>query len=154
MAHVEHRDPVVGIGQGAAIQLVLGVLLGGPDLTVLGSAGLYTQLHFTREMERAADAEALAAVHGLYGHVDGADGLFRVIHDYRDGVGRAEVPAIFSSHPLDQQRIDAIRVLAQARGWAMDGEPTPLPPDFARWLNEAAARAEEAAGDAAAGSAT
>ena len=95
-------------------------------------------------MELVADAEALAAVHGLYGHVDGADDLIGVIQAHRDAVGREEAPAIFSSHPLDQQRIDAIRGLAQERGWSTDGEATPLPPAFERWLNEAAARADTA----------
>jgi len=144
MAHVEHRDPIAGIGQGVAIQLVLGILFGNPDLAVLGSAGIYTQLHYTREMEREADAAALTALQGLYGHVDGADELFRVIHEQRDAAGHGEAPAVFSSHPLDQDRLDAIGALARAHGWAQTGEPTPLPVEFGRWLDEAAARAANA----------
>jgi len=145
MAHVEHRDPIAGIGQGAAIQLVLSLLVGDPKLAVLGSAGLYTQLHYTREMERDADTEALAAVRGLYGHIAGARELFDVIHTQRDRSGHEELPAIFSSHPLDAQRLEAIGTLARERGWSETGEVTPLPAAFRRWLSEAAARAAEAA---------
>ena len=55
-----------------AIQALLGLLIGDPSLAALGSAGLYTQLHYTREMEREADTAALAAVQGVYGHIRGA----------------------------------------------------------------------------------
>ena len=144
MAHVEHRDPIVGVGQGAAIQLVLGLLVGDPNLAVLGSAGLYTQLHYTREMEREADTAALAAVQGIYGHIGGARDLFDVIHMQRERSGHEEMPAIFSSHPLDEQRLEAISALARERGWSETGEATPLPAAFRRWLSEAAARAAEA----------
>lgn len=142
MAHIEHRDPITGIGQGAAIQLVLGMLFGDPNLGVLGSAGLYTQLHYTREMETEADADALQAVQRLYGHIGGARELFDVIHAQREKSGLGEMPAIFSSHPLDQQRIEAIDTLAHERGWSKTGETTPLPPDFTRWMIEAADRAK------------
>ena len=145
MAHVEHRDPIVGIGQGVAIQLVLGVLLGDPNLAVLGSAGLYTQLHYTREMERAADTAALTAVQGLYGHVSGAEDLFKVIHAQRDRPGSGEMPAIFSSHPLDRQRLQAMADLALEQGWSRARQTTPLPVAFDTWMKDAAASA--AAGD-------
>jgi len=145
MAHVEHRDPIVGIGQGAAIQVVLGLLFGDPNLAVLGSAGLYTQLHYTREMESEADREALGAVEGLYGHIAGAQDLFNVIHAQRDRSGSGEMPAIFSSHPLDRQRLEAISELARERGWSETGDTIPLPQAFGRWMNEAATRAEKAA---------
>lgn len=144
MAHVEHRDPIAGIGHGVAVQLLAGILFGNPDLAVLGSAGIYTQLHFTRDMESEADAEALAALQRMYGHVGGADALFQVIQARRDAAGHAEVPAIFSSHPLDQQRIDAIGALASSNGWSMTGETTPLPAEFGSWLEEAGARAARA----------
>lgn len=141
MAHVEHRDPITGIGQGAAIRLALSLLIGDPNLAVMGSAGLYTQLHYTREMEREADAAALEAVNRLYGHIAGARDLFEVIHARRHRSGHDELPAIFSSHPLDAQRLEAISTLARERGWSETGEVTPLPAAFQDWLGEAAARA-------------
>ena len=140
IAHVVHRDPIVGIGRGAAIQVVVGLLLGNPNLGVLGNAGIYTQLHFNREMERAADAAALAAVDGLYGHVAGADDLFKVMQAERVASGAGEMPAIFSSHPLDRRRLQAIDELSRERGWSTIGQTTPLPPAFAAWM-QAAARA-------------
>lgn len=145
MAHVRHRDPIVGIGQGVAIQALMGLLVGDPNLAALGSAGLYTQLHYTREMERTADAAALTAVQGLYGHVTGAGELFRVIQAQRERSGGGDMPAIFSSHPLDRQRLQAMADLAREQGWSGSGQTTPLPVAFDSWMKDAAGRA--AAGD-------
>jgi len=141
MAHVRHRDPIVGIGQGVAIQALIGLLIGDPSLAVLGSAGLYTQLHYTREMEREADTAALAAVQGVYGHIHGAEDLFRVIQARRENSGGGEMPAILNSHPLDRQRLAAIADLARARGWSGAGQTTPLPRGFDAWMKDAAGRA-------------
>lgn len=142
IAHVRHRDPIVGIGRGAAISLVVGLLFGNPDLAVLGNAGLYTQLHFNREMEREADAAALGAVAGIYGHVAGARDLFVAIQGERARAGVGEPPAIFRTHPLDRRRLQAAHDLAVRRGWVEDGPVTPLPPEFADWMRKAASQAD------------
>ena len=141
IAHVVHRDPIVGIGRAAAVQLVFGLLLGNPNLSVLGNAGIYTQLHFSREMERDADAAALAAVNAVYGHVAGARDLFLRIRAERERAGVGEPPAIFNSHPLDAQRRRAIAELARRRGWSPDGATTPLPAAFAAWVRASSASA-------------
>ena len=143
IAHIVHRDPIVGVGRGVGIQLVLSTMLGNPDLSVLGNAGLYTQLYFNRDMERAADAAALGAVHGLYGHVAGAKELFEVIKAERDRVGDGELPAMFSSHPLDQERLDAIAQLAEENAWSRSGTTTPLPASFVDWMKAATPQAEK-----------
>ena len=134
IAHVQHRDPIAGIGRGAAIALVVGLLFGNADLALLGDAGLYTQLHFNRQMERAADAAALGAINATYGHLGGARDLFVAIQGERARTGTGEPPAIFNSHPLDRRRLRAIEELARERGWSLDGPVTPLPGGFAEWL--------------------
>lgn len=142
MAHVVHRDPIVGIGRGAAIQIVAGLLSGNPNLAVLGEAGIYTQLHFNRAMERAADAAALRAVHTLYGHISGASDLFKVIQAERRKANAGEPPAIFNSHPLDDQRLQAIAAAASAHGWLEVGTVQALPAEFSDWMEDAARRAK------------
>ena len=146
IAHVAHRDPIVGLGRGVGIQIALSTMLGNPDLSVLGSAGLSTQRSFNRDMERAADAAALAAVHGLYGHVGGAEELFEVIKAERDRVGDGELPAMFSSHPLDQQRLEAIEKAARENAWSRSGVITPLPAAFTDWMRVAATKPENGEG--------
>ncbi len=141
IAHVVHRDPIVGIGRAAAIQLAVSLFLGDPNLSVLGSAGIYTQLHFSREMEGAADAAALAAVNAVYGHVAGAQDLFATIQVKREKTGTGEPAAIFSSHPLDRQRLEAITSLAEEHGWVTTGPTQPLPAEFTSWMEQAALKA-------------
>lgn len=144
IAHVHHRDPIVSIGRGAAIQLVVGLLFGDPNLAALGRAGIYTQLHFNREMESAADTAALDVVNRLYGHIAGASDLFKVMRTERVRRGDGEAPAMFSTHPLDAQRVQATRDSALARQWEQTGTTTPLPASFAAWMKASAERAQQA----------
>jgi hypothetical protein len=92
----------------------------------LGSAGLLTELSFTRDQELDADAAGLASLNALYGHVQGADVLFQRMAELltTDGL---QVPALFSTHPLDEERIYAIVDLAERSRWATEGEVTPFP---------------------------
>lgn len=138
IAHVQHRDPIAGVGQAAAVQTLLSLLIGNSDLSIFGSAGLHTQLRFSRDMERDADTAALRTVYGMYGHLAGANDLFSAIQEERKRTGNGEPPAFFNSHPLDQERLDAIAATARANGWPVDGEITPLPAQFAEWLRQAA----------------
>jgi hypothetical protein len=91
-------------------------------------------------MEVAADEEALPAIYGLYGHVEGAGTLFELIAEEHDG--RADMAPLWlerfaSTHPLDNDRVEAIAARAAAEGWPVSGEMTPLPDDFFDWLEEA-----------------
>ncbi len=131
VAHVKHRDPIRAIGSGAALQILLALTIGRTNADVLANAGSFTLLSFTREMESAADAAALQTLDRLYGHVGGATRLFEVINKARDGM---ELPAFFSTHPLDEQRIRALREMATANGWPLKGPLTPLPAGYRGWL--------------------
>jgi len=137
IAHVLHRDPIVSIGQGVAIQTLIGLFFGDANLGALGKAGIYTQLHYGRGMEHAADAAAMAVLQRLYGHINGGQALFEVIQKKRSAASDFQLPAIFSSHPLDAQRLQAIDDSAQRYGWSNDGPITPLPDGFTEWLKTA-----------------
>jgi len=127
IAHVKHRDPIVSAVRGLTVYAVLTLVLGQGELDALGHFGLFTVLHFSREMERDADRAALDAVNRLYGHTRGAEELFHVIHAYREEVGEKEGIAFLQTHPLDQERIDAISTRAEEEGWARVGGSTPIP---------------------------
>ena len=59
--------------------------------------------------------------------------------------GGGEPPAIFSSHPLDQQRLQAITDTVREHGWRADGPITALPAAYAEWLRDAARRHDKPA---------
>jgi len=139
IAHVLHRDPVAGLGGGVASTVAIAVLAGnagtGVAGEVIGRAGVFGGMEFTRRMEREADRAGLAAVADVYGHVAGAEALFQLVAEQR---GESKVPSwlgrFTSTHPLDADRIRSIARHAEESGWSNEGAITPLPADFDAWL--------------------
>ncbi len=134
MAHVKLRHPIRAAGQNVAIKTGIKYLLGYSNSDLLGQTGLYTQLHFSRSMESAADKEALQAVYKTYGTVAGATDLFETLHEVsvRNGTG-SESP-FFSTHPLDEKRIDDLNKITADNGWENIQGEKPLPERFKDWL--------------------
>jgi predicted Zn-dependent protease len=130
IAHVKLRHPIATLGRGLAIGVALATVSSGAGSDVaartLGHAGLLTVLTFSRAQEREADAEALRGLAGLYGHVADADAVFRTFAQEAAKMP-LDPPAFLRTHPIDQERIDAIAAAAQAHGWALDGPTQPLP---------------------------
>jgi predicted Zn-dependent protease len=130
IAHVRLRHPATSMGRGMAVSLGVSVVSAGLGdglaSQALGSAGLLTELNFSREQELDADAAGLASLNALYGHVHGADVLFQRMADLLVA-DEFRVPAFFSTHPLDEERIYAIADLAARNRWSIEGELTPFP---------------------------
>ena len=130
IAHVKHRHPIASIGRGVAIGTLLSLISSsaGESMagSVLGQAGLLTQLTFSRAQEEQADETTLAALAEIYGHVAGATDLFEHLGG---GEGRIaeSLPQFMLTHPHLSERVERIQVLAHARGWDRAGEKAPLP---------------------------
>ncbi len=134
VAHIAHRDPAAALGGMVLLQALFALVSSSgtdlPEELVFGpNALLFTS--FSRDAEREADAAALAAVAGLYGHVAEAATFFEAV------LHLPQPPELLSTHPLTQERIDAIAETARTRGWPRRGAMTPLSPALAR-LAEAA----------------
>ncbi len=129
IAHVKNRDVAANVGSGALLTLVGAAVTGRSSGLVDGIANgtsLLVLLQFGRDAERAADEDGLTAVAALYGHIGGADDLYRVLSGEGVDLG-ISVPEILQSHPLTEDRRSAIAALAESRGWARKGRITPLP---------------------------
>jgi predicted Zn-dependent protease len=130
IAHVRLRHPATSMGRGMAVSLGLSVVSAGLGdglaAQALGSAGLLAELNFSREQELEADAAGVASLNALYGHVHGADVLFQRMAELLLA-DEFRVPAFFSTHPLDEERIYAIADLVERNHWAIEGELTPFP---------------------------
>ena len=129
IAHAANRDVAANMGGALLLQLVLGTVTGMSPETADGliwgpNALLLRQ--FSREAERAADRDALAAVAAEYGHVAGADAFFRIMLDETGETLPEQGPEFLSTHPLTEKRIKELGALAEARGWTAEGEMTPL----------------------------
>lgn len=129
IAHVKNRDVAANLGSGALLSLVAAAVTGRSSGLVDGIANgtsLLVLLQFGRDAERAADRDGLTALAALYGHIGGADDLYRVLAGEVEAQALA-VPEILQSHPLTEDRRSAIASLADARGWPREGALTPLP---------------------------
>lgn len=129
IGHVQHRHPVRALGRGLALGVILSAVSTAAGNAMaqraLGDAGLLTTLTFNRSQEEEADATALAALVGVYGHAAGATSLFEVLREAAKGPAP---PRMLSTHPLSGDRIARIRQQATARGWSLSGAPTAIPP--------------------------
>jgi len=139
IAHINHRDPISGLGGGVASMIALSMITGDSGFagSLLTQAGTVTATQFTRSMETAADTAALGAVYGLYGHVNGAGSLFEIMGGVQSD--NKSVPdwleRFAATHPLSNDRVKAVTETARQNGWSTDGELTPLPDSFMDWLN-------------------
>lgn len=133
IAHAGNRDIAANLGGALLMQLVLSVVVGSsPEMTeglIQGPNALLLR-QFGRDAESNADRDGLAAVAAEYGHVAGADAFFRMVLAEIGETVPDEGPEFLSTHPLTEKRIEALGELAEARGWTVEGEATPLPPDL------------------------
>ena len=129
MAHVYHRHPIIAMGRGVVIGLLLSAISGASsDLfvgQVINETGLIAMLTFSRDQEREADITALNTVNGLYHHVAGTNDLFKALMQVHPD--EVEPPVFLSTHPVTQERIDDLKKYAQEKGWDTDTELTPIP---------------------------
>lgn len=139
IAHAKLRHPAASLGRGIAVGLTLSLVSAGVAEGVAGgaiqTAGTLPLLKYSRTQESDADAEALAALAAVYGHVGGARDAFAVMS--RLGAPGAPQVTVLRTHPLTAERIAAVDRVAAARGWKTDGERRPLPPGLARLKKDA-----------------
>jgi len=135
-SHVEQRHPARSIGGGLTVAVGSSLLLGTAafENRFFSMASALASTRFSRSMETEADQFALAAVNSIYGHVNGANDLFELFVGIRDNEEQDLLESFFSTHPLDDTRIEEIEKQAKANGWLTEGAITPLPQDFLQWL--------------------
>ncbi|UOP04732.1 M48 family metallopeptidase [Conchiformibius kuhniae] len=115
IAHVKHRDPLRGASRGLLFALISTAATGGqgnPEWLI----GL-ENLRYSRSLEEAADAAAVAAVQSRYGDVGGAARLFAVFANVEREHGHDHTPQWAQSHPDTAARRAHVRALAADNGW-------------------------------------
>jgi len=135
-SHVTLRHPAKGLGGGLALAIGTSALGLSSDNGLFSLGGRLTSTRFSRTMETEADKSALTAVNEMYGHVNGTAALFELFMDQRSTEPARQFEKFVSTHPLDQQRIENIDILAREYDWHTEGEVTPLPDEFGSWLQQ------------------
>lgn len=138
IAHVKYRHPIRSFGGGIAVAIAMTTIGSSADTTILGDAGLLSTLQFSRKMESQSDIEAMHNLQTIYGHLNGGAELFRIFRETRgidsnndDKSSKViKFNEFFSTHPLDEKRINSFKETAIQKGWSETGELTPLPEFF------------------------
>lgn len=127
IAHIKHRHPIRSLGRGLVVMLAMAAVLGVEGdgaATLLQGTGTLALLGFSRAQESDADADAIAAVQALYGHVGGALDAYRALLEAH---GESEPPAVLATHPHMDERIAELEEITARAGLAA-GTPRALPP--------------------------
>lgn len=119
IAHVRARDPIAAIGGATSLALLVAVI-GGDASGLAPQIARGVQLGYSRHAESLADEGAIAALKARYGHAGGASSVFEALAGTR--LSMLNVPTLLSTHPLDDARIERMRLAAQ--GW--DASAVPL----------------------------
>ena len=134
IAHVKHRHPIRSLGKGIVIGVAISLIdssMGDAMIQqMVGTTGMVTVLKYSRAHENEADDTALASLMQLYGHVTGAEELFRYIQaQSKDDLDFQ--PEFLTTHPGVQTRIAKIQAMAAAQG---PQSLQALPEEFRQWL--------------------
>lgn len=123
VAHVELRHSlragVKGMGLRALLSLALGEVAGG---VLERAAAELTELRFSRDAEREADAEGVRRLAAAGLDPQGMIGFFERL-EKQEGT---TMPALLSTHPATAERLERLRREAAAARH----DPTPLPVDW------------------------
>lgn len=130
IAHVKYRHPIKSLGSGILVSIALSTVTGSTNSDFLGSAGLLSSLKFGRDMEQQSDEEAMITLQVLYGHLNGGAELFKIFQNMREEMDINEPAEMFSTHPLDENRIENFTQVAKDKAWQQTGDLTPLPDFF------------------------
>lgn len=118
MGHFADRDHLKGFGR-SLVFLALSAAVFGTNSSVggvLADSINLTELGFSRRQEARADAYAIALLNCAYGHVGGSTAFFKKMIDSKDtGI----FGHYFSSHPRNQERIDALNAIAMEKGYGV-----------------------------------
>lgn len=111
VGHFRNRDHLRGLGRAMAGMMVANLLGFGeaPALNRELLQGL-VERSFSRNQESSADAVAMEVMEKRYGSLTGAEQLFTKLKDVDGGAHR--IPALLSTHPHPDSRIEVIRAKA------------------------------------------
>jgi Zn-dependent protease with chaperone function len=128
LGHFRNRDHLRGLGRGLAFALVMaavGASGAGSAAELAAVVGQLAERGFDREQERSADRFGLALVAAEYGHVAGAAKFFERLPE---PAGKVEqrIAGYLATHPVNRERVEALRRAAVEEGWPATGELRPF----------------------------
>lgn len=126
IAHLKHRDGIRSISRQSLITSAIVILFGtsGDVSEVANLSAALSTMKYSRDVETAADEEAVAALAKYYGHVNGMSQIFQ---DAMKMQASSKVPPeILSTHPDFKGRLAHMEEIAKENGWSLAGDLTPM----------------------------
>ncbi len=127
LGHYRDRDHVRSLGRGLALALILTAMgQSGTVAELVAFSGQLSTRSFSREQESKADAFGLMLVEAECGHVAGTTKFFEKLPS-PDTVLERSLASYLATHPLSENRIENMKLLAEEKGWETEGETNALP---------------------------
>jgi len=137
----------MAMGRATVSLLGLAILSGVGDSSALGGifnlSGGGLLLKFSRDQEAMADEEAVKAILGLYGTLDGADEFFVSMSEHDTSLHSV----FFSTHPATEKRIKRISNAGQSIMPVYSSGLVLLPEIFAAKISNQSASDEKTSGE-------
>ena len=137
VAHIKYRHPILSASHGIVVGLVLSAISTSAGDSVvsdlMGSTGMASLRRFSREYEYQSDKDAIASLVKIYGHANGALGLFKV---FENEFGKDNSFEFFATHPLTKNRIAQTKNMIAKHSLPENKKMTALPVEFKNWLRD------------------
>jgi len=137
VAHIKYRHPILSMSHGVVVGLVLSVISSSVGDSVasdiMGTTGMASLLRFSREYEYQSDKEAINSLIKIYGHAEGALGLFKV---FESEFGKDQSFEFLATHPLTNNRITQTKEMIERHNITGYKTMTNFPVSFKLWLDK------------------
>lgn len=135
IAHVKYRHPIMSASHGIVVGIALTALSSSSGNSIvsdlMGTTGTATLMKFSRDFEYQADKDAINSLIKLYGHAEGALGLFKVFEDVQGDRLNFE---FLATHPLTDNRISQTTKMINANTIKKCNTMKAYPDSFKLWL--------------------
>jgi len=136
IAHVKHRHPILSVSHGIVVGIVLTAVSSSSGNSVvndiMGQTGMASIMKFSRDYEYQSDKAAINSLIKLYGHADGALGLFKV---FESEFGKDSSFEFLATHPLTGNRISQMTEMIREKNISHENVMVVFPKEFKRWLD-------------------
>ncbi len=137
IAHVKYRHPILSVSHGVVVGVVLTAVSNSSGNSVvndiMGQTGMASIMKFSRDYEYQSDKEAISSLIKLYGHADGALGLFKV---FESEFGKDNSFEFLATHPLTGNRISQTTKMISESNLTSNNSMIRYPDEFKMWLKQ------------------
>ncbi|MCK5386559.1 MAG: M48 family metallopeptidase [Gammaproteobacteria bacterium] len=135
IAHIKYRHPILSVSHGIVVGVVLSAISGSSGNSIvndfIGQTGMASLMRFSRDYEYKSDKDAIDSLIKIYGHADGALGLFKV---FDSEFGKDSSFEFLATHPLTGNRISQTTKMISKHNLSQGNTMVIFPDKFTDWL--------------------